>query len=187
MQLLQTAVLLLCFFVFVQRIELLQDLRVFQFDDLAGEVVQGVFLRHIQKADAHSAQRLCFGAGALVHLAVAVFDIAQHRLAQIGQMCTDLMGAPGDKADLAQGKGACGAQHVHVRDDLLAALVLRLMGVDADLVVLLVVLPPCGEPPGLRDARENNLTILRLCKKYEVPVILGSDAHISFEDRKSVV
>ena len=52
------------------------------------------------------------------------------------QMCTDLMGAPGDKADLAQGKRACGAQHVHVRDDLLAALVLRLMGVDADLVVL---------------------------------------------------
>lgn len=30
-------------------------------------------------------------------------------------------------------------------------------------------------------ARENNLTILRLCKKYEVPVILGSDAHISFD------
>ena len=27
-------------------------------------------------------------------------------------------------------------------------------------------------------ARDNNLTILRLCKKYEVPVILGSDAHI---------
>lgn len=31
------------------------------------------------------------------------------------------------------------------------------------------------------DARENNLTILRLCKKYEVPVIMGSDAHISFD------
>lgn len=31
------------------------------------------------------------------------------------------------------------------------------------------------------DARKNNLTILRLCKKYEVPVILGSDAHISFD------
>lgn len=30
-------------------------------------------------------------------------------------------------------------------------------------------------------ARENNLTILRLCKKHEVPVILGSDAHISFD------
>ena len=30
-------------------------------------------------------------------------------------------------------------------------------------------------------ARDNNLTILRLCKKYEVPVILGSDAHISFD------
>ncbi|WP_455674600.1 phosphatase [Phocaeicola sp.] len=30
-------------------------------------------------------------------------------------------------------------------------------------------------------ARENNLTILRLCKQYEVPVILGSDAHISFD------
>lgn len=27
----------------------------------------------------------------------------------------------------------------------------------------------------------NNLEILRLCKRYEVPVILGSDAHISFD------
>ena len=27
----------------------------------------------------------------------------------------------------------------------------------------------------------NNLEILRLCKQYEVPVILGSDAHISFD------
>jgi putative hydrolase len=31
------------------------------------------------------------------------------------------------------------------------------------------------------DARMNNLEILRLCKRYEVPVILGSDAHISFD------
>jgi len=30
-------------------------------------------------------------------------------------------------------------------------------------------------------AHANNLEILRLCKKYEVPVILGSDAHISFD------
>ena len=30
-------------------------------------------------------------------------------------------------------------------------------------------------------AKENYLTILKLCKKYEVPVILGSDAHISFD------
>ena len=32
-----------------------------------------------------------------------------------------------------------------------------------------------------KDARGNNLEILRLCKQYEVPVILGSDAHISFD------
>jgi len=30
------------------------------------------------------------------------------------------------------------------------------------------------------NARANNLEILRLCKKMDVPVILGSDAHISF-------
>ena len=30
-------------------------------------------------------------------------------------------------------------------------------------------------------AKDNNLEILRLCKKYEVPTILGSDAHISFQ------
>lgn len=29
-------------------------------------------------------------------------------------------------------------------------------------------------------ARDNNLEILRLCRRHEVPVILGSDAHISF-------
>jgi len=39
-------------------------------------------------------------------------------------------------------------------------------------------LKPCRNKP---DARKNNLEILRLCKKYEVPVILGSDAHISFD------
>ena len=31
------------------------------------------------------------------------------------------------------------------------------------------------------DARENNRKLLELCKRYEVPVILGSDAHISFD------
>lgn len=30
-------------------------------------------------------------------------------------------------------------------------------------------------------ARNNNLEILRLCKRYDVPVIFGSDAHISFD------
>ena len=30
-------------------------------------------------------------------------------------------------------------------------------------------------------AVRNNLEILRLCKRYDVPVILGSDAHISFD------
>lgn len=30
-------------------------------------------------------------------------------------------------------------------------------------------------------ARDNNLKILQLCKQYDVPVILGSDAHISFD------
>ncbi len=30
-------------------------------------------------------------------------------------------------------------------------------------------------------AKGNNIEILKLCKRYEVPVILGSDAHISFD------
>ena len=30
-------------------------------------------------------------------------------------------------------------------------------------------------------ARENNLTLLRLCKQYGTPVMLGSDAHVSFQ------
>lgn len=39
-------------------------------------------------------------------------------------------------------------------------------------------LKPCRKKV---EARPNNLEILRLCKQYEVPVILGSDAHISFD------
>ncbi len=31
------------------------------------------------------------------------------------------------------------------------------------------------------DSRKNSLEILRLCKKHNVPLILGSDAHISFQ------
>lgn len=30
-------------------------------------------------------------------------------------------------------------------------------------------------------ARENNLELLRLCRKHDVPVMLGSDAHVSFQ------
>ncbi|MCK9155747.1 MAG: phosphatase [Paludibacteraceae bacterium] len=30
-------------------------------------------------------------------------------------------------------------------------------------------------------AHDNNVEMLRLCQKYEVPVIIGSDAHISFD------
>ena len=39
-------------------------------------------------------------------------------------------------------------------------------------------LKPCRNK---MEARDNNLAILHLCKQYEVPVILGSDAHISFD------
>ena len=39
-------------------------------------------------------------------------------------------------------------------------------------------LKPCR---GKVDARSNNLEILKLCRRYDVPVILGSDAHISFD------
>ncbi len=33
---------------------------------------------------------------------------------------------------------------------------------------------------GKVSARDNNTEMLRLCKRYDVPIILGSDAHISF-------
>ena len=44
----------------IQRIKLLDDLRVFQFDDFAGEVVQGVLFRNIEEADPRGAQCLRF-------------------------------------------------------------------------------------------------------------------------------
>lgn len=39
-------------------------------------------------------------------------------------------------------------------------------------------LAPCRK---MSHAEENNRTLLRLCRKHDVPVILGSDAHISFQ------
>lgn len=39
-------------------------------------------------------------------------------------------------------------------------------------------LKPCRHKQA---AKPNNIEILRLCRKYDVPVILGSDAHISFD------
>ena len=86
--------------------------------------MEGIFLRDVEEVDTDGAEGLRLGAGALVHFAVAVFDVAQHRLAQIGQMGTDLMGAAGDEADAAEGERACRPQHVYIGNDLLAALVL---------------------------------------------------------------
>ena len=75
-------------------------------------------------------------------------------------MRADLVGAARDQADPAQGKGPGGAQHVHIGDDLLAAFILRLVGMDADLVVLFVVLPPGREPPALGDAHGDGVVFL---------------------------
>ena len=122
--------------------------------------MQGVFLRDVEETDADGAEGLGLGAGALVHLAVAVFDIAQNRLAEVGEVGANLMRPPGDEADLAQREGPGGAQNVHIGDDLLAALILRLVGVDADLVVLFVVLPPRGEPAALGDAHGDGVVFL---------------------------
>ncbi len=33
----------------------------------------------------------------------------------------------------------------------------------------------------LTAARDNNIELLKLCRRYDLPVILGSDAHISFD------
>ena len=122
--------------------------------------MQGVLLRDIEEADADGAEGLRFGAGALVHLAVAVFDIAQHRLAEVGEVGADLVRPPGDEADPAQRERPGGAQNVHVGDDLLPALILRLVRVDADLVVLLVVLPPGREAAALGDAHGDGVVFL---------------------------
>ena len=122
--------------------------------------MQGVLLGDVKEADAHRTQGLCFCAGALVHLAVAVFDVAEHRLAEIGKVCADLMGPPSDEADPAQCERPCCVQNIHICDDLLPALILRLVRVDADLVVLFVVLPPCGKAAALRDADGDGVVFL---------------------------
>ena len=122
--------------------------------------MEGIFLGNVEEADADGAEGLRPGAGAFIHLAVAVLDVAQHRLAQIGQMGAYLVSAAGDEADAAEGEGASRLQHVHIGDDLLAALVLGLVGVNAHLIVLLVVLPPCSEAPALGDAHRDGVVFL---------------------------
>ena len=44
--------------------------------------------------------------------------------AKVGEMGADLVRAARDEPDLAEGKRPGGAQHIHIRDDLLPALVL---------------------------------------------------------------
>ena len=84
-----------------QCIELLYNGRVVQLDDAAGEVVQSVFLRDAAKGKPLGAEGLGLQAGTLVHLAVAVLDVAQHRVTQVGQVGADLVGAAGDQSDAA--------------------------------------------------------------------------------------
>ena len=84
------------------------DFRVVQLDDPAGKILQRVFLGDSAKRQPLGAESLCFQPGALVHLVVAVLDVAQYRMAQIRQMRTDLMGAARDQSDAAERKRPCG-------------------------------------------------------------------------------
>ena len=59
--------------------------------------MQRVFLGDSAKRHSLGAESLCFQPGALVHLVVAVLDVAQYRMAQIRQMRTDLVGAARDQ------------------------------------------------------------------------------------------
>ena len=63
--------------------------------------MQCVLLRNAPKGEPLGTERLCFKAGTLVHLAVAVLDVAQHRVPQVGQVGADLVGAAGDQSDAA--------------------------------------------------------------------------------------
>ena len=108
--------------------------------------MQAVLLRNVQKADAHSAQGLRFGAGALVHFAIAVLDVAQYRAAKVGEVSADLVGAAGDKADPAQRKRPGGTQYVYIRNDLLAALVLLTLLFFSSCSHHAVNRPDCGMP-----------------------------------------
>ena len=109
--------------------------------------MQRVFLGDSAKRQPLGAESLCFQPGALVHLVVAVLDVAQYRMSQIRQMRTDLMGAARDQPDAAERKRPCLPDDRHLGDDLLVALALP--GVDAHLVGFLAVLQP-GHKAALR-------------------------------------
>ena len=101
--------------------------------------MQRVFLRDTSKDQPLGTECLCFQPGALVHLAVAVLDIAQHRVAQIGKVGAYLMGAPGDKPNAAECERPGLANYDDLCDNLFVALALPC--VDADLVGLRPSLP----------------------------------------------
>ena len=96
------------------------------------------------------AKCLRFQARAFVHFVVAIFDIAQHRVAQVGKVRADLVRAARNQPNAAQCKRSALPYDRHIGDDLLIAFALA--GVDADLIVFLAVLqpgdmPPCGRGP----------------------------------------
>ena len=134
------------------------DVLVVHLDDAPGKIVQAVFFGDMPEGQPLGAEGLGVEPRGGVHFAVAVFDVAQHRVAEIGKVRPDLVCAPGDKPDPAQGEGAFLTDHRHVGDDLLVAVAGPRM--DADLVVLLVMLQPGDVPPRGRCADRDRQVFL---------------------------
>ena len=102
--------------------------------------MQCVLLRNAPKGEPLGTERLCFKAGTLVHLAVAVLDVAKHRVAQLREMRTDLVGASRNQPDTAERKGTRLTNYRNLCDDLLIALALPRM--DAHYVAYYTELQP---------------------------------------------
>ena len=108
--------------------------------------MQAVFFRDAAKGEPLGAKGLGGKPGRSVHFAVAVFEVAQNRVPQIGKMGADLVGAPGDQPDPAQRKGTLLPEHRNVGDDLFVVAAGPRM--DVHFVVLFIVLQPGDMPPG---------------------------------------
>ena len=132
--------------------------------------MQRVSLRNIAKRQPLGTQCLRLKPGFLVHVAVAVLDVAQHRVPQVSQVRTDLVRAAGNQSNAAERKRPNAADHRYIGDDFFVPL--AFMGVNAHLVAFFAVLQPGNMPPGRRGTDGNGQVL------FLHPVIADDLVHI---------
>lgn len=107
--------------------------------------MQRVFLRNIAKRQPGHTVPASSRPGFLVHVAVAVLDVAQRSRFWVSQVRTDLVRAAGNPVQC--GRAQTAMQRITVTS-VMIFVPLAFMGVNAHLVAFTAVLQPGNMPPG---------------------------------------